>query len=433
MKKAISAILSLSTALLVFAGCSAKPASTDATTSTVDSQSSSTEKVTLQFWHSMSGANGELTTKIVNAFNDSHPNIKVVATYAGGYTDASAKAQQAMFAGNGPDILQIGDDSIGQFASSFANLEPYMKKAGISDSDFVKALVQNEYYNKNLVAIPYGRSAQLLYVNKTVLDSVNAKIPTTWDELSDVANKCVVKDSSGTVTRYGISFPFDQWELFALVQQAGGSFFNAKNTELGFVSNGIGNKVFTYLKNMQKTGALYYNNSTNDQNNNMFTSGKAAMCINSSGGIASLTKAVAGKFQIVVAPLVKGKVNSMPTGGCDMGILNAGKHKAQAWEFLKFFIQDKTGGLAFVLGSGYLPFTKQMVASTEIQDLWKSNSNFKTAYDALKYGDDRYRIGKTLPVITEFRTCIQAIMLDNKDINSSLTTFNSSVKTILKS
>ena len=50
----------------------------------------------------------------------------------------------------------------------------------------------------------------------------------------------------------------------------------------------------------------------------------------------------------------------MPTGGCGFGIMTASKNPDAAWDFVKWYIQDEKGGLAFVLGSGYLPFTKTM-------------------------------------------------------------------------
>lgn len=91
----------------------------------------------------------------------------------------------------------------------------------------------------------------------------------------------------------------------------------------------------------------------------------------------------------------------------------------------------KRAAIAFVIGSGYLPFTKTMAQSDAIQQLWKESDNYKIAYDALADGDDSYRIANLTPVIAEFRTCIQAIMLDNQDIDESLKTFSDSVDVIL--
>lgn len=387
----------------------------------------------VQFWHCMSGTNGELIEQLVKDFNASQDKVNVVATFQGTYAEAAAKAEQAIFAGNAPDILQVAQDNVGRLAvnGAFEDLLPYMEKDSVDPDDFVEAFVKDAYYDEKLVAIPFGRSSQILHINKTVLDEMGCKVPTTWEELKEVANKCTVVEN-GETKRYGLSVPFDQWEFFALVQQAGGSFFNEDQTALQCVEDGSAKKAFEFMKDLQDSGALYYNDPANDQDNQMFISGMAAMTINSSGAITSRMEAVGDKFEYVTAPLVKGEVASMPTGGNGFGLLASSKNKDAAWEFMKWYIQDEKGGLAFALGSGYLPFTKTMAQSKPIQDLWAKSENYKIAYDALQDGDDSYRIANLTPVIAEFRTCIQAIMLDNKDIDESLQVFSDAVDVILQ-
>lgn len=443
MKKTASFLLACAMVLTAFAGCSSGTTSSTAGTSSAAGEESATqseaasdegsgEKTTVQFWHSMSGTNGDLINQLVSDYNASQDAVEVVATYQGSYADAAAKAEQAIYAGNAPDILQVAQDNVGRLAANgqFVDLLPYMEQDGVDPDDFVEAFVKDAYYDDQLVVVPFGRSAQVLYVNKTVLDELGCDIPTTWDELKEVANKCVVKDGD-EVTRYGLTIPFDQWYLFALVQQAGGSFFNEEETDLACIDDGTLKKSFEFLLDMQETGALYFNDPTNDQSTKMFTEGMSVMMFNSSGGITGNTATIGDKFEMVVAPPLKDEVQSMPTGGCGFGIMTASQNPDAAWDFVKWYIQDEKGGLAFVLGSGYLPFTKTMAESDTIQNLWAENPNFKTAYDALEFGDDNYRITNLTPVIAEFRTCMQAIMLDNGDIDSALNTFRDATKTVL--
>lgn len=395
-------------------------------------ENDSGEKKEVQFWHCMSGTNGELIEQLVKDFNESQDNIEVVATFQGTYAEAAAKAEQAIFAGNAPDILQVAQDNVGRLAvnGAFEDLLPFMEKDSVDPDDFIEAFVKDAYYDEKLVAIPFGRSAQILHINKTVLDEMGCGIPTTWEELKEVANKCTIVEN-GETKRYGLSVPFDQWEFFALVQQAGGRFFNEEQTALQCVEDGSAKKAFEFMKDLQESGALYYNDPANDQDNQMFMSGMAAMTINSSGAITSRLENIGDKFEYVTAPLVKDKVASMPTGGSGFGLLSSSKNKDAAWEFMKWYIQDEKGGLAFVLGSGYLPFTKTMAQSDAIQDLWAKSENYKIAFEALEDGDDSYRIVNLTPVIAEFRTCIQAIMLDDQDIDESLKTFSEAVDIIL--
>lgn len=119
-------------------------------------------KTTVQFWHCMSGTNGDLINQMVSDFNSSQDEVEVVATFQGSYAEAAAKAEQAIFAGNAPDILQVAQDNVGRLAvnGAFADLLPFMQKDGFDDKGFVDAFVNDAYYDGKLVVVPFGRSAR---------------------------------------------------------------------------------------------------------------------------------------------------------------------------------------------------------------------------------------------------------------------------------
>ena len=70
------------------------------------------EKTVIQFWHSMSGTNGEALDKIVQTYNASQDKIEVVATFQGDYYTSIANAITAIASGNGPDLIQSGSDQV---------------------------------------------------------------------------------------------------------------------------------------------------------------------------------------------------------------------------------------------------------------------------------------------------------------------------------
>ena len=91
------------------------------------------EKTKVNFWHSMSGSNGELLQSIVDDYNASQDKVEVVAEFQGDYYAAIAKAQTAIAAGNGPDILQTGSGQVSILAKEegvLENLVPWMDKSG---------------------------------------------------------------------------------------------------------------------------------------------------------------------------------------------------------------------------------------------------------------------------------------------------------------
>jgi len=407
-------------------GATQKPSSTEG------SSSSDGKKTTVHFWHSMGGANGERIDEMIKRFNESHADIEVIGTFQGGYDDTVTKLQQAIASKSGPDVSMIERAYVQMFAESevLEDLKPYLQQAGISEDEFSEGLMGHSYFNDELLSLPLNRSTPILHVNKAILDENNLQIPTTWAELEQVANALVVKEN-GETTRYGVSMPYDTWYPLAMITQAGGTFFNEDGSSIGFYDNGVGLKVFEQLKKLQSTGALFYPPTTDSGSivNSMFKEGKVAMLYQSTGSIGGLLSAV--DFDYVTAFLPKDEIYANPTGGANVSMLNGSSNKEAAWEFIRWMMVEPDGALPFVLDSGYLPFTKTMIESEAVQELWKKEPIRKTAYDQLQYAVDTNKHVAWPSVMHEFFSAIEAIMYDSKDIQSTLDTFKKDAERIL--
>jgi sn-glycerol 3-phosphate transport system substrate-binding protein len=189
--------------------------------------------------------------------------------------------------------------------------------------------------------------------------------------------------------------------------------------------------MFKFLKDMQSTGALYYPPAKDSGNitNQMFIDGKVGIFYQSTGNIGGFAGTV--KFNYVTAFLPKDKVHANPTGGANLAMLSSSANKDAAWEFMRWVEMDPQGGLQFILQSGYLPYTKAMVESKEIKELWAKEPNRKVAYDQLQYAVDTNKDVAWPEVMNEFFKATEAIMYDSKDIQTTLTTFKKEAERIL--
>lgn len=389
-------------------------------------------KTTVQFWHSLGGKNGEYMDALIQRFNASHEDIEVIGTFQGSYDETVTKLQQAIASDTGPDVSMLERAYVQMFADSevLEDLTPYLEGSGISVEDFTPGLMGHSTFNDQLVSLPLNRSTPILHVNKTLLDEQGLQIPTTWEELKEVANALVVKEGS-EYKRYGVTMPYDTWYPIAMISQAGGTFFNDDNTSIGFGDNGAGAKMFTYLKDLQSTGALYYPPAQDSGNivNSMFVEGKVGMMYQSTGSIGGLSSAV--DFDYVTTFLPKDEVYANPTGGANVTMLSSSKNKESAWEFIRWMEMEEEGGLEFILQSGYLPFTKKMVESEKIQELWAKEPNRKVAYDQLEFATDTNKDVAWPEIMHEFFSAMEAIMYDSKDIPATLDTFKKETERIL--
>ncbi|MEF2244386.1 MULTISPECIES: ABC transporter substrate-binding protein [unclassified Paenibacillus] len=380
-------------------------------------------KKTVHFWHSLGGGNGERIDEMIKRFNDSQDKIEVVGTFQGNYKETVTKLQQAIAAKSAPEVAMIERAYIQMFSDSdvLEDLTPYVAKTNLDLNDFSEGLMGHSNFNDKLVSLPLNRSTPILHVNKTMLDELNLAIPTTWEEMADVASKLAIKEGN-EYKRYGLSMPYDTWYPMAMITQAGGRFFNEEGTGLGFIDNGIGVKVFEELKKLQSNGGLYYPPATDSGNivGSMFKEGKVGMLYQSTGTIGGFLSSV--EFEYVTAFLPKEQVHANPTGGANVSMLNSGTNKDEAWEFINWMMTNEQGALQFIIDTGYLPFTKSMTESKAIQDLWAKEPIRKTAYEQLQYAIDTNKAVAWTEVEQEFFSAIEAIMYDSKDIAATLDT-----------
>ena len=315
-------------------------------------------------------------------------------------------------------------------ADVLEDLKPFFESSDLSEDDFVEGLMGHSTFNEKLVSLPLNRSTPILHVNKTILDEAGLQVPTTWEEMKTVANALVQKEGN-EIKRYGLTMPYDTWYPIAMISQSNGSFFNENHTSDGFNKNGIGKEVFGYLKDLQKTGALYYPPAQDTGNivNQMFSGGKVAMMFQSTGTIGGLSQTA--DFEYVTAFLPKRDVFATPTGGGNVSMLASSGNKEEAWEFMRFMMDDPKGLQQFILESGYLPFTNKMAESTEMQELWAKEPNRKTAYEQLEYAIDTNKHTAWPEIMHEFFSAIEAIMYDDADIQKSLDTFSKETERIL--
>ena len=117
----IAACMALMVAAGSVTGCSSQTGTNESSTTAQDSAAGTealqsdaagnkTDGVTITFWHSMGGVNGEAINTLVEQFNKENTDgITVEAQYQGSYDDAINKLKSAQIGNMGADLVQIYD------------------------------------------------------------------------------------------------------------------------------------------------------------------------------------------------------------------------------------------------------------------------------------------------------------------------------------
>src|SRR3954454_19118808 len=164
----------------------------------------------LQWWHAMTGGNNDVVNRLVEEFNASQSDYKVVPTYKGTYPDTMNAGIAAFRAGNAPHIMQVFEVGTATMMSATGAIKPVyqlMKDAGAPQKPFSQLMKDagepfdpkaylptiTGYYSTSkgdMLSFPFNSSSMVMWINKDELKKAGiAEIPKPWPEVFDAAKK----------------------------------------------------------------------------------------------------------------------------------------------------------------------------------------------------------------------------------------------------
>src|SRR5579883_729487 len=180
--------------------------------------SQSDDRHTLQFW--TIGREGEAVQKLLPEFRRAHPEIRVDVQQIP-LTASHEKLLTAYAGGSLPDVTQLGDTWIPEFAALHA-LEPLQSRvehsAVVRKDDYFASVWATSVIDKVLVGIPWYVDTRLLFYRTDLLRAAGFDAPPRdWAEWQ--AQMDAIRAHSGG-RRWGALLPVNEYDqLLALALQ----------------------------------------------------------------------------------------------------------------------------------------------------------------------------------------------------------------------
>src|SRR5690554_2158457 len=154
--------------------------------------------VTIKFWHRMGDANSAMIGKWIEEFNEIYPNITVDDFKAANDYDSLANTIALnITTGNYPDISESYPDHIARYAQSDALLalnnfidHPIIGLTEEQQNDFLPGLwAEGVSYDDEgtRLSMPFSKSTEAFFYNATYFEQHDYEVPTTWDEVFEIA------------------------------------------------------------------------------------------------------------------------------------------------------------------------------------------------------------------------------------------------------
>ena len=356
-------------------------------------------KVTISFWHTMGADNKNLLESAIARFNEIYPNITIEHLSYGDYDGVFEQVRTKLTAGKQPNIAYCYPDHVATYnrSESVITLDSLIANTNVIESsgemmgftqeqldDFIEGYYNEgkEYGDGKMYSLPFQKSTEVLYYNKTVFEQHGLSAPKTWDDVENAIK--VLKAAYPNSTPLG----YDSEENFfiTLAAQLGSDYTSATGDHYTFVNDT--NKEFVakfaewYQKGYMTTSELMGGSYTSDSFKKATDeTGKIFMCIGSSAGARyQRPDKVDGAYPfdvgIVSVPHVAGKDAKVISQGPSICIFEDSNVQEvyASWLFVKFLTTDKTFQAQYSMASGYVPVIKS-VGETETYKNYLNKAN----------------------------------------------------------
>lgn len=355
MKKLIAAILLLTLAVCMFAGCEQEPA----------------EKKKLVVWTNMS-VEVETIQKLANAWGEENGYTVEVLHQS----PSVQKFAQAVKSPDGPDaVIGIPNDQLADYVN--AGLAAEVPAEAYNDSDFCDASIQACYVEGVRYAAPLSVETITLFYNTEMVSSV----PATWEELVVQAAQSGGLQFDATSIYYDLGF----------VRAFGGYIFKYENGAYDVNNIGLANdgavKAYEFINGMYTEHGLVSADVTADIARSNFQNGKTAYYIGGPWDIDGFTSAET-PFAIAKMPSLNGQPFVTPVGTQVSFVSNQSDEQAAAWELIMYIINH--GGMDMYEAGDRIP------AKLSDQENEKIQSNAYSKVFIAQIAD-----GEPMPTVSE--------------------------------
>lgn len=369
LKKLLAVLL---VGVLVFTGCSKDATKTaDQGMEEKPAKNENTEVVTtmpegdveITFWHGMSGRQEETLTEITNEFMEANPNIKVNLQNQGNYGDLSQKLIATMQSPKDlPTITQAYPDWVYSMLNEglLANYDDYINSSDAEVAfdnwdDIIQGLRDGVVFDGKIYGIPFNKSTEVLWYNKTMFEELGLEVPKTFEELKEVSQKVYeAKNIPGV--------GFDSLSNFYVTYLANKEI--VFDSSLDITSPESVEAANYYLDGVK--GGYFRIAGTDKYMSGPFASQQVAMYVGSNAGEGYVRDGVGDTFEYAAAPYPAEKSIQQ---GTDIFMFESADdaQKLAAYTYLKYLIA-KESQIKWAVNTGYMPIRTSAVSDSAYKD-----------------------------------------------------------------
>ncbi|SRR5579883_444276 len=350
----------------------------------------------LTLWQAINPpANRDVFQKLVDRFNQTHPDIQVESVWAGELDQQLPKVFTAVIGKVPPDILVFYPQITGQFLEigAIRPLEDWLEKLPVK-SEIIPNLFDELQLDGHIWSVPlYTSNIGIFYRPKLFKAAGITQMPNTWEELRQVAKKLTIdRNGDGHPEQYGITLPLGkgEWTVFSwfpFLLSAGGEVVT--NDRPNLINHGA-IAALQFWKDLLKDGSATLSLPERGYEEDNFIAGRVAMQI--TGPWTYITKS---NVDYGVFPIPANVERATVTGTGNLYVMKTTPKREQAaLKFLEYVLSEKFQ-TEWSIGTGFLPVNLKVAQSEAYQQ-------FMSKKPWLKVFVEQMSIARTRPIIAGY-------------------------------
>jgi len=291
-------------------------------------------KTTIRFASWDTADDVDAQQKLVDKFNEEHPDIQVVLEAYG--SDFDTKISASMGSGDAPDVMYMWN-----YPAYHEGLEPldsYIEKEGEEyKKNFYSTLWNYNSYDGQIYGLPVGFTTHCVYYNKDLFEKAGVEEPKdgwTWEDLEEKAKK--INEATG-VKGFSFSMKPDPYDYEMYLWSNGTAYCDKEGKMEGYVNSDKALETYKMFQDMAKDG---YAVATEKSGSDEFESGQTAMFVYGAWAVKKYTEAGVN-FGLAKLPSFGTEKSASILSSSGVAIAKSSKNKEAAWEFVKYWTDEE--------------------------------------------------------------------------------------------
>lgn len=315
------------------------------------------------------------------------------------------------------DLTTVDEPYFPAYNSFLVELDPLVAADKFPKEDWVPVMWDAGVFNGKVYGVAFDPNVEILFYRKDILDQKGLKVPTTWPEYFEVAQKTHTNDVPGNVisgsrqAQTGIA----AWNF---ITTRGNEIFDEKFAP-AFDNDKSYEALDMYKQIVDKVspkGTPGYDGTAATTD---FRQGKAVLFVYWASVAPGMKNAkdTAVADKVGYAPIVGWEKRHSMRGVWNWGIYKDAKQRDAAWEFVKWFTQPEQALKYVKAGSGNTPRLSVL-----------NGQEFLSAFPHAPALAETFKIAKKRPIFKEYNEILDALNIMGSKVVTGEATPKDAVK-----